>query len=113
MSIKFRFPVDPLESLEEREARWDDALAELQAKGVTIAGLGPDGDYPNRYEFPDGKSVEETELPLDGPFVEVYETAPLRFDVRNHLFKSTPEFAAALHLARQVERIQAEEMHRG
>ena len=113
MSTEFRFPVDPLESWEDRETRWDKELTELQSTGLTVAGLGPDGDYPTRYEFPDGKSVNETDLPLDGPFVEVYETKALPFDIQRYTYRSGPAFGAALHVARQVERIQAEEMHRG
>ena len=113
MSTAFRFVVDPAESLEEREARWDDAVAELHATGLDVSGHGPDEDYPIRYEYPDGKSVEETDLPLDGPFVEVYDTKPLGFDIKHYTYRAGPEFGAALHAARQVERIQAEEMHRG
>jgi hypothetical protein len=113
VSIEYRFVVNPDESLEEREARWDVELAALHEQGLTVSGLGPDEDYPIRYEFPDGKSVNDTELPLDGPFVEVYDTKPLGFDVSHYAFRAGPEFGAALHLARQIERIQAEEMHRG
>ena len=114
MSCMFRFVVNPAESWEDRDARWDKELTELQSTtGLTVAGLGPDGDYPNRYEFPDGKSVNETDLPLDGPFVEVYETKALPFDLQRYTYRSGPAFGAALHVARQVERIQAEEMHRG
>lgn len=88
MSTGFRFLVDPSEDHEAREHRWDAALLQLQATGLTIQGTGPDGDFPLRYEFPDGKSIEETSLPLDGPFVEVYDTVPLEAFEHQLLFGS-------------------------
>jgi hypothetical protein len=77
VSTQFRFKIDPGELAEEREARWDSSLAELQAAGLTVAGVGPDGDWPIGIEYPDGHTISFTSEPLDGPIVEVYDTRKL------------------------------------
>lgn len=77
MSTQFRFVVVPVEDESIREARWDRELSILQATGRTVAGVGPDGDWPVLIEYPDGRTIDSTTSPLDGPFVEVYGTKPL------------------------------------
>lgn len=66
---EYRFTVDPKETEDSRNVRWDKQLLELQATGYTIKGCGPDGDYPLRYE--------PNPYDLGGPFVEIYEAVPL------------------------------------
>lgn len=95
MNIQFRFLVSPGEDLAAREARWDTAISDLQAGGMTVSGTGPDGDWPVRVEFPDGQTIDHTNHPIDGPFVEIYDTVPLVYD------------------RRLSERMLAEEAHRG
>ena len=69
MSADYRFTVDPKETEDSRNVRWDKQLLELQATGYTTKGCGPDGDYPLRYE--------PNPYDLGGPFVEIYEIVPL------------------------------------
>lgn len=74
---QFRFVVDPVETAGFREARWDGALTALQATGYTITGVGPDGDWPVLIEYPDGRTINHTSEPINGPYVEVYGTKKL------------------------------------
>ena len=76
-SSEFKFLVDPAESDEEREARWDKELGQLQSTGYTVSGVGPDGDWPIRNDPPEGKSWTEFWQDPTQPFVEVYNTVPL------------------------------------
>ena len=77
MSTQFRFTVDPAEPEVVREARWDRMVLVLQEGGRTVAGVGPDGDWPVHIEYPDGETIDNTTHPIDGPFVEVYGTKKL------------------------------------
>lgn len=83
-SVKeWRFQVDPAEGIEAREVRWDKELAELQAEGLTIQGVGPDGDYPIRYDFALDGSLSFDEWWKGNPstpWFEVYNTIPLEVD---------------------------------
>lgn len=74
---EFKFTFDPKESPEEHESRWDAAVTALAAERLTIEGLGPDGDWPVRYEDEDGNALR-SDLFLSGPksYVEVYNTVP-------------------------------------
>jgi hypothetical protein len=77
VSTQFRFTVDPHEDQSVREARWDQMLSVLHGAGRTVAGVGPDGDWPVHIEYPDGETIDNTTHPIDGPFVEVYGTKKL------------------------------------
>lgn len=66
MSIEFRFPVVNAESVEDRDARWDEAITALQANGKTIRGTGPDGDWPLQL------------IPDEDGHTEVYSVVPLK-----------------------------------
>jgi hypothetical protein len=86
VSTEFRFQVRPKESLVDRETRWDKELAELQAQGKTVAGVGPDGDYPIRYDFDESGTMTFDEWwqgNPDTPWFEVYSTVPLSAERRS------------------------------
>lgn len=77
---EFKFYVNPRESSEEREIRWDKWMKQLQSEGLTVQGVGPDGDYPIRYDFGEGESMSFDEWwkgNPDEPWFEVYNTVPL------------------------------------
>lgn len=81
-SEEFRFKVKPKEDLVSREERWDAEVNKLQARGLTIQGTGPDGDYPVRYDFDEAGTLSFDEWwaanpHTDTPWFEVYNTKPL------------------------------------
>lgn len=88
MSVReFKFEVFPRETSEERDIRWDKELAELQLEGLTIQGVGPDGDYPIRYDFAADGSLTFDEWwkgNPDTPWFEVYSLVPLLADTEWH-----------------------------
>ena len=83
-SVKeWRFQVDPTEGMEAREVRWDKELGELQSQGLTIEGVGPDGDYPVRYDFNEAGDLSFDEWWKGNPstpWFEVYNTIPLEVE---------------------------------
>ena len=77
---EFRFQVDPTEGPDERDARWDKELLELASQGLAIQGVGPDGDYPIRYDFAADGSMTFDEWwrgNPDTPWFEVYNVVEL------------------------------------
>jgi len=79
----FRFQVDPTEGPEARDTRWDKELLELASQGLTIQGVGPDGDYPIRYDFAEDGSLTFEEWfkgNVDAPWFEVYNLVSLDGD---------------------------------
>lgn len=66
----FQFLVVPGEGDHLREARWDQDMAVLQSRGLTILGTGPDLDWPLRYELLDESNPA-------GSFYEIYDVVPL------------------------------------
>lgn len=74
---EFKFKFDPEEGPEAHEGRWDKEVTDLANQGLLIEGIGPDGDWPIRYETVDGKPLR-SDLFLTGPahYVEVYNTVP-------------------------------------
>lgn len=81
MSKEFRFQVDPTEDLVGRETRWDKELAELHDQGLTVQGVGPDGDYPVRYDFDESGTTTFDEWwkgNPETPWFEVYNLVQLR-----------------------------------
>src|SRR5690348_5740176 len=74
---EFYFTVDPAESDAEREARWDEELTKLHAQGLTIEGVGPDGDWPIRNDPQEGETWEDFWKSPAGKFTEVYNLVAL------------------------------------
>jgi len=74
---EFKFVVDPLEDDGARETRWDKELTELHSQGLTIEGVGPDGDWPIRNEPDEGQSWSDFWADPTGKFIEVYNLVPL------------------------------------
>lgn len=74
---EFKFTFNPKESPEEHESRWDSEVTSLAAQHLTLEGLGPDGDWPIRYEDVQGNPLR-SDLFLTGPaeYVEVYNVVP-------------------------------------
>lgn len=86
MSTEFRFQVFPSEDLVSREIRWDKELAELQSQGKTVQGVGPDDDYPIRYDFDAEGTMTFDEWwkgNPDTPWFEVYNLVALNEEARS------------------------------
>lgn len=65
-----RFWFDPDEPVAEHENRWDEFVREQWCRGFELLGLGPDNDWPIRYEDEQGRELP----PFDGgSHFEVYE----------------------------------------
>ena len=103
-NAEFWFKVFPNEDLVSREKRWDKKIKKLHKKGLTTAGVGPDGDYPVRYAF-DGDGTMTFDEWWKGdpstPWYEVYNTVSLEqvWDDSTVSFADDPDFDEALNLA--------------
>lgn len=71
----FFFLVIPGEDTLLREARWNKVINNLQSSGQTILGVGPDLDWPVRYELADDNN------PF-GPFYEIFHVVTLEESAR-------------------------------
>lgn len=105
---EFRFKVIPTEDLVTREERWDVELTKLQSTGLTVQGVGPDGDYPVRYDFAEDGSLSFDEWMqgnVDAPWFEVYNTVPLeqKWTADVVAFADDPDFDEALASVMQEE----------
>lgn len=74
---EYKFVVDPTEDDDARWSRWDQQLQELHAGGLTVAGVGPDGDWPIRNEPAEGQTWADFWADPTGKFTEVYSLVPL------------------------------------
>ena len=74
---EFYFTVDPAESDADREARWDEELTKLHAQGLTIEGVGPDGDWPVRVDTDKDATWEDFFSSAASKFTEVYNLVAL------------------------------------
>ena len=83
MEMKFWF--DPEEPAAEHEARWDKDVQEQWDKGLTLSGLGPDGDWPIRIEDAEGNPFHPGAVFLErtGGYYEVYDLVP-RLGIDGH-----------------------------
>lgn len=105
---EFRFKVIPTEDLVSREERWDREIQQLQATGLTVQGVGPDGDYPIRYAFAEDDSLSFDEWwkgNPETPWFEVYNTVPLeqKWTADVVAYADDPDFDEALASVMQEE----------